>query len=462
MGTTKISDVTSFFNMAPGGVDMPGKAEAGRDLFAQAMSDAAGKGAGNTAAGTESRTFKQIAPGDIAKQIKKTDTAKAKAPEETPKDDVNTAGAGKSDGKAKAVKKAEGIADKVKDAVKDELSVDDSQLEEAMSALGLTAADLLDPDNIKSLMLELSGEQDPMVLITNEGLLNSIGNVTGLLENSLGELADELGITDEQLAGLLNDIEDFGAGSEAALGTADENALPGNAVKMGPDAPLTGSEETAGTGDGSLAAQASIQRKEASQSKDGQAESGMQNAMQPQEMQQPAVNEAAVPETEYRSVYADREEILRQVTDNIRLNINGDTTTMELQLHPASLGTVNLQIASNNGVITANLQVQNETVKSALEAQLVQLLETFEEQGQKVEAIEVTVAGYDLDRGPDQGTGSQDGERKENDTPVTGRTARRRINLNDLNEDDIEEMTEEEQLAAEMMAMNGGNVDYMA
>ena len=122
----------------------------------------------------------------------------------------------------------------------------------------------------------------------------------------------------------------------------------------------------------------------------------------------------------------------------------------------------NLQIASNNGVITANLQVQNETVKSALEAQLVQLLETFEEQGQKVEAIEVTVAGYDLDRSLDQGSGSQDGERKESDTPSVGRTTRRRINLNDLNEEDIEELTEEEQLAAEMMAMNGGNVDYMA
>ncbi|MBR5766453.1 MAG: flagellar hook-length control protein FliK, partial [Lachnospiraceae bacterium] len=160
--------------------------------------------------------------------------------------------------------------------------------------------------------------------------------------------------------------------------------------------------------------------------------------------------------------YADTENILRQVTDHIKVDIGVDSSSMELQLHPASLGTVNLQIASSNGVITANLLVQNETVKAALESQMVKLLETFEEQGQKVEAIEVSVAGYDLDRSLSGDSGSDAGDRQDKDSGRIGRTARRRLNLNELDEEGFEDLTEEEQLAAKIMDANGTSVDYKA
>ena len=61
---------------------------------------------------------------------------------------------------------------------------------------------------------------------------------------------------------------------------------------------------------------------------------------------------------------------------------------------PASLGSVNVQIAAKDGVITAQFTAQNETVKAAIESQLVQLRTQFEEQGIKVDAVEVTVANY--------------------------------------------------------------------
>lgn len=135
---------------------------------------------------------------------------------------------------------------------------------------------------------------------------------------------------------------------------------------------------------------------------------------------------------------------------------------MELQLHPASLGTVNLQINSNGGVVSAHILVQNEAVRSALEGQLVQLLQTFEEQGQRVEAIEVSVAGYDLDRSLNQGSDTGSNERKDRSTEGVSRTSRRSINLNELDEEDFEELTEEEQLEAEIMTANGTSVDFKA
>lgn len=157
---------------------------------------------------------------------------------------------------------------------------------------------------------------------------------------------------------------------------------------------------------------------------------------------------------------ADADSIMDQVTTSIRVNYTAETTSMEMQLHPASLGTVNMHIASTGGVVTAHILVENEAVKAALESQLITLQQTFEDQGQKVEAVEVSVANYDLNRGGSSDTGS---DAKEQGTTRTGRVGtRRRINLNDLDEEDIEELSDEEKITADMMARSGNSVDYTA
>jgi flagellar hook-length control protein FliK len=157
---------------------------------------------------------------------------------------------------------------------------------------------------------------------------------------------------------------------------------------------------------------------------------------------------------------ADANSIMSQVTQSIRVNYSADVTSMEMQLHPASLGTVNMNIASTNGVVTAHILVENEAVKAALESQLITLQQTFEEQGQRVEAVEVSVANYDLNKGTGSDSeGNTDRER----TSGAGRSGRRRsINLNDLEEEDIEELSDEEKISADMMARSGNSVDYTA
>lgn len=157
---------------------------------------------------------------------------------------------------------------------------------------------------------------------------------------------------------------------------------------------------------------------------------------------------------------ADADSIMSQVTQSIRVNYSAETTSMEMQLHPASLGTVNMNVASNSGVVTAHILVENEAVKAALESQLITLQQTFEDQGMKVEAVEVTVANYDLNKGNSSDTENGNSERE---SARAGRVGtRRRINLNDLEEADIEELDEDEQIAADMMARSGNSVDYQA
>jgi len=168
-------------------------------------------------------------------------------------------------------------------------------------------------------------------------------------------------------------------------------------------------------------------------------------------------------ETVTRYVNVDENEIVSQITESIKVNYQDDTTSLEMQLHPASLGTVNMQVSSTNGIVTAHIIVQDEAVKSALEGQLLQLQQTFEEQGHKVEAVEVSIANYDMNQQGGKDNRQNDGERKEKESfRVSG--SRRRINLGDfanIGEADSDE-TEAETIARDMMARSGNTLDYMA
>ncbi|MBR6486703.1 MAG: flagellar hook-length control protein FliK [Lachnospiraceae bacterium] len=482
MGTAPISDVMSYFpsNM---GVDAAGKAQQTGEIFAKAMSDAAARTGAGSQADAGSDAVKQA--DDTGKRIRKPDNTELKRldqKEVSGKSKEKDNEAQPVEENTKAGKAIEEKADKIREAIKEELNITDEELELAMAELGLIPTDLLDTDVIKDLVLEISGEQDPMALLTNEGLLTSINNITDMIQDAVTEISEEFDITQEQISGIIEKMHEMGQAPEEVMPELkDTPKIPDTVkapVKEDDDMPDTGKDDKAvrveinRTDDQGAQVRpeqvsverASMERKVTQMMTDRKQEDGMQDAMPGQQFAGDASGTQAVPETPapIPVSYADTENILRQVTDHIKVDIGVDSSSMELQLHPASLGTVNLQIASSNGVITANLLVQNETVKAALESQMVKLLETFEEQGQKVEAIEVSVAGYDLDRSLSGDSGSDAGDRQDKDSGRIGRTARRRLNLNELDEEGFEDLTEEEQLAAKIMDANGTSVDYKA
>lgn len=166
-----------------------------------------------------------------------------------------------------------------------------------------------------------------------------------------------------------------------------------------------------------------------------------------------AVKSEAVFENAMAQNTADTQNIMNQIMDYMRVQVKADMTQMELQLNPASLGTVNINITSKAGVITAQFLTQNETVKAAIESQIVQLKNSFEEQGLKVEAVEVTVASHSFERNLNgDGNGQQqmqDGKKKGN----------RKVNLNGPAMEE-EPATEEEEPA--IMGMEGSTVSFTA
>lgn len=91
-------------------------------------------------------------------------------------------------------------------------------------------------------------------------------------------------------------------------------------------------------------------------------------------------------------------DITEQVLGQVKVRVTSETTNLEIQLHPASLGRVNIQVsAAAQGITTATLFVENEMAKQALESQMLTLKQNFQEQGLKVDAVEVTVSNFNLE-----------------------------------------------------------------
>lgn len=146
-------------------------------------------------------------------------------------------------------------------------------------------------------------------------------------------------------------------------------------------------------------------------------------------------------------------EIMDQIAEYVKINAKPEMTEMEMQLNPESLGTLNIKVAAKEGVVTAQFTTHSEDVKNALEVQLVQLKETLNEQGVKVEAVEVMVEAHAFHQNMQQGTaGGNEGSEPKKKSP-------RRIILDDSISIEEMELDDEARIAAEMMKANGTTVD---
>ena len=381
--------------------------------------------------------------------------------------------------------KAEKVADEAQKAgeelvgkVAEELGVSEEEVLAAMEALGFVMADLLNADNMTELVLTIEGE-DMLALMTDEGLYNSLQNLLTMVSEAVDQIGEKMELSPEELEAILEQAKvpemeenpetvpedgkrpQMPEGQEDYTVTVERN---GETVKVSVE--VDGSSQTESTEVTGLKPEAVQEETTADSGKgDGSKKEGSSQKENAQEMTHGnmllesllnkggAVKSEAVFENAMAQNTADTQNIMNQIMDYMRVQVKADMTQMELQLNPASLGTVNINITSKAGVITAQFLTQNETVKAAIESQIVQLKNSFEEQGLKVEAVEVTVASHSFERNLNgDGNGQQqmqDGKKKGN----------RKVNLNGPAMEE-EPATEEEEPA--IMGMEGSTVSFTA
>lgn len=393
------------------------------------------------------------------------------------------------------------ITNQIVDKIKSEFEVTDEEIEEAMEVLGLTIADLTKPTELRNLLMELTGTTDSIELLTNVELYDSVKEVTDFASNLFTEVAKDFSLSTEQLTEMIN-TESF----EEALNEVDVS-VTSNEAETEADAEVFSEVTVDKTTEQALAFENS-DKANANETKPVESNNSNESEEVPIDTEKKAPDKIEKPESfaqsnlmndeamnersENRKSFnfdnsnnqdlslgqtgtvtnqtvntvgdivetvtsyttgADTDNIMRQVTDYVKVHISEDVTKMEIELHPASLGTVNMQINSQNGQITAHLTVQNELVKSVLETQMIKLQETFDEQGTKVSAIEVTVAEYSLNS-------QSDNNYSEERNGKSYGSKKKGINLNEIGS--LDELDEEEQLEAKVMEMNGSSVNYTA
>ena len=345
--------------------------------------------------------------------------------------------------------------------------------------------DVLDPRALGELILKVGGAQDSSALVTNEELYGSYRELMGELSTVLQECGRERQLNPEQLNELAQQLKEISVQNgevQEAQPQEETLTLPEIPEELTEDIRIipekTSVEEPVDQGQKAVREpeQTMVQEETPTQQVWNRENAGEQTGageekgsrhresgenqnlnlfaqnLRAEQFQPQLQRSEALSASQWDTSTQD---IMRQVMDYMRINLKPELTNLEMQLHPASLGTLQVQVASKGGVITANFITQNEAVKSALESQMIQLKESFEEQGVKVEAIEVTVQSHAFERNLEQGRG------RGNQGREPERKARtRRIDLNDPFS--VEEMEQEDVLAAEIMTANGSTVDYTA
>lgn len=152
---------------------------------------------------------------------------------------------------------------------------------------------------------------------------------------------------------------------------------------------------------------------------------------------------------------AQMREIVTQVVEQIKVRVNVDASSMEVQLNPENLGKVNLTVVAKDGHITAHFVTETELARQALEGQVQQLRENLREQGLKVDEVEVSISNFDFSH-----SNQANAEEQRQQHNQEQRRLHRNLNLNEAV--NLKDLSEEEQLAARIMSDNGNQVDYIA
>lgn len=347
----------------------------------------------------------------------------------------------------------EELVSEIRDYLKETMDLDDDQLDELLAQLNMNVLQLLQPENLQSFLLTAM-DKSPLDLVTDSSLADLLQN----MQTSLQELADMHGFemdaySTEQITELLHELSKEKAGTEEAqqLDIQEQTENIPQERQTGQALEDTGAkdildgfhvqEEETGI-DVTVQTQAGG-HKETDTSRSGQdvADGIVQNLAQ-------AVQEAEPTPMAFQTDIQ-QTEILQQIIEQIKLYQGNDVQRMEVQLYPEHLGKVQIQVAMKSGVMTAQITAETEIAKTAIESQLVQLKEVFEQQNLKVEAVEVSVAMPEFQNQQEK----QDAMNQQEDRAVSGKRRFRNVEFDE---------EEEEALEAELLQAQGASVEFQA
>ena len=298
-----------------------------------------------------------------------------------------------------AVKKSkEGLSEKELEAIGSQLvaliqqivtgtlEITEEELGTALESLGLTELDMLDPANQKQLLLLLNDVTDISSILTDENLLNSVMELEENLDfdTLLSELDSTEKMDEKDLKLLLNNLKK----PVDEILEEDSKAVETNQKAEAPVIEIVK--------EGSYGGAAHTGSNDSKEFHDrGEKVTSNQEGMALNQILFDTSNTLAPDELE---ALTNVKEIVNQIVEQIKIHIKPDTASIELQLNPENLGKVQVSVVEKNGVLTAEFKAANQVVKEVLESQIHVFKENLNNQGLKVEAVEVTVSNFDFNQ----------------------------------------------------------------
>ena len=335
------------------------------------------------------------------------------------------------------------------------LNITPEELKQALDALGLELGDLTDRNNVAQLILMLNGSGDISDMLIDNGMLETFNELNDFIAETLEtsgmsaeefknalevfgknngnettEVKPELG---ERVEAEKTVTDDGEISNEAAVAGETEEAITFEVARSG--------EENSGTG---FSDRSSRGTEQDVHTVTGAVEGFVRNLEMTVEQTGEIVEEQQV------SI----RDIVYQVVQRIRVNISPENTSLEMRLNPENLGRVSINITSNNGVMTARIDTENQKAREAIESQLQILKENIEAKGIKVEAVEVRISDFNMANNTETGNNQQSANGEET------RGGRRNRPIFEQGTED--EITEAERIAREVLADTGSTVSYRA
>lgn len=402
------------------------------------------------------------------------------------------------------------------DTLCEEYGVDEETIQNLLDDMGLSALDLLNPQNLVSFIVQLTGVASGEELLLDESFLSVMETVNHLAEDLMSELnvdRNGLQVLIAEMDMVTENTNSFEQIIDSAMNTISQETIEEANVAT-EKLPTTETETTVvtettvETDSTAESVQGEMNEAQASEVQDSEVTDEVVEE-QPEEKSKTDVevqvekqdtptenknqrhdfndtmggqqrgenfntNEAMVQTqttsnvsqvfdgltTQSFSSYlsADSVQIMEQIVQQMRVTISNEVTTMEMQMNPENLGKVYVNISSEEGVVNAQFHATNEVVKEALEAQISTLRESLNQAGVKVDAIEVTIASHEFERNLEQ---NHQNPEEQMHAQEENTKKRRNLNLDSLDEL-TGMMTEEEALVAQIMRDNGNSVDFTA
>ncbi len=388
-----------------------------------------------------------------AKDQNTTDTKNTKADTDVVDKKQNAADTGKADKTDnskqdnKSDEKVNDVVQNVKDTIKEELDVSDEDIAKAMEVLGITDNDLLSVVKVTELVSALTGA-DSITLITDDDMS---GKLTSVL--------DAVNTAQEDIADMLNtDVDDavLVVRTDAVVKKdTDETVVKNTDSSITDNQSVSETESLSNVLAAKVTAQGSSKHEESTgehtgeQNHNTQSYGGVADSII-QSMKDSFAD--IVTEDTSRVSEAD---IVNQVIDQIKLSSGRELTSIEVMLNPERLGSVHVTVTAKNGILSAQIAAQNEQVKTALENQVTALKENFQNQGIKVEAVEITVMTHQFEAG--QNFGQNESERKQSEQKIN-----KKLNLSDYMDDEDETVSAQDIRRKDSIQNGNSSVEYMA